>query len=662
MFQNQYEVSGNLNWLLGKHNLAIGYSGDYTQLNIINRATDVATLTFNTFTDFVEGNVKPGLGNSQVFQGSANRYYRAPQTGVYANDKFNVTSTLAVTAGLRWDYDGAISEKYGHLVNFDARRYNYDPTSDTIVNDGLLVAGNDKQFHTSGTSSSTLNGRQWGLAPRVGLIYSLKENLVMRAGFGLYFDRGEFFSYFSPGAGNGYNGPFGVTLQPPFVLPTASVAGATLSQPFTAVAPVTGDPATFAALLPNAGQLASGDYPAGNQFGSYLFAGYDIHNKLPYSENWNLDVQWQPRNNWTADVAYTGNHGLHLITPVPFNQPGIATPSHPIHGQTSSYGYGSYTTNLAEEPINTATGGNTELRVPFIGYSPNSVLYEATAISHYDALQTSLNHQASNGLQFTVSYTYSHSLDEQSGLGLFYNGNDPTNLASGYGNSDFDRTHVLVVDYYYELPKLGGKSLLSKFTDGWAWAGIATLQSGQPFSVYDYSGSVASLYYGTSDYITNPLVPFAPGRNAKNAKTGHSGLGKGKPAIDPTAFVVPVLTAGTTSANAYGVPAPAEDGADNIETTFGPSGNRNVFRSAFQKRADMSLVKITNLTERYQMRYSFDAFNITNTPSLDAPNNDVNFNPHYDGNYVAVPHGNLGVVQHTVGSPRFVSMSLRLTF
>ncbi len=74
------------------------------------------------------------------------------------------------------------------------------------------------------------------------------------------------------------------------------------------------------------------------------------------------------------------------------------------------------------------------------------------------------------------------------------------------------------------------------------------------------------------------------------------------------------------------------------------------------------MVKLTKLTDRYQLRYSFDVFNVTNTPSFDTPDNNVEFNPHFDGNYVTVPRGQLGVVQHTIGSPRFISMSLRFGF
>ena len=60
----------------------------------------------------------------------------------------------------------------------------------------------------------------------------------------------------------------------------------------------------------------------------------------------------------------------------------------------------------------------------------------------------------SNGLQFTASYTWSHALDEQSGLGLFVTGNNPLTPSSNYASSDFDQTHVLLVNYSYTLPSL----------------------------------------------------------------------------------------------------------------------------------------------------------------------------------------------------------------
>ena len=52
---------------------------------------------------------------------------------------------------------------------------------------------------------------------------------------------------------------------------------------------------------------------------------------------------------------------------------------------------------------------------------------------------------------------------------------------------------------------------------------LRLIQSGQPYSIIDYSGAVGSLYYSTFDGITNPIVPLAPGCTAKTAVTGSSG-------------------------------------------------------------------------------------------------------------------------------------------
>lgn len=684
VFQNRLAPSTDLIWTLGKHTLTGGASYSYTQLDIRNRRTQSANLNFNSLTDFIEGNVR---NNSSLLLGASSRYYRANQVGSYLQDKFQVSPTLSLTAGIRYDWDGPLTEKYGNLFNFDSSRYAYDSASDTITNNGFIIAGNNKLFPTAGVSDSTLQGRQWGIAPRLGFAYSpamFHDKVVVRGGFGLYYDRGELFTYLSPGAGSGISGPFGVTQEPPFVVPVAPPSGATLSNPFGTVAPTppTGNPADFSKYLPNAASIINGAE-------TFPFGAYDIHNKLPYTENFALDIQWQPRHDLAIDLGYVGNRGRHGVIPVPFNQPQIATVSNPVHGETASYGQQATDTNgnpLTTEPYSTYDGGNTDLRTPYLGYSINSVSYRAAGVSAYDALQLHVEKRISHGIEVGFSYTWSHSLDEQSGLGLFYNGNNALNLRDGYASSDFDRTHITNFIYTYKLPNLvADNTILGRFTNGWQISGLTVLQSGQPYSVEDYSGTVGSIFYGPgNDGITNPIIPLASGFTAKTAKTGHSGgfvdaaTGNGL-ALNPAAFGIPLIQPGQQGVPNCGFSTAGAAVCDVTETGF-TTGQRNIFRQSFQKRADMSLIKNIRITEHVHARYSFDVYNLTNTTSFDIPGNSIglgagNYQVPYDptlstSDNVAAQYSpltqtdnqGLGQVTNTIGGPRNVQMSLHIIY
>jgi hypothetical protein len=636
--------------------------------------------------------------HSAFFNGTTNRHYRANEAGAYAQDNIKASHTLNITLGLRFDWDGPLSEKNGLLTNFDPSRYSYDLATDTINNIGLVVAGNNKNFPTRGASDSTITGRQWGFAPRIGAVWSPSRlrNIVFRTGFGIFYDRGQFFTEYSPSAGFGFNGPFGVTLEPPFTIPTLTPNNATLSAPFgtNPPAPPPQNLSQVAALIPCQGLFpntqngicsnpqAGGMQTAGLIQGQspFLFGGYDPRNKLPYSENWTFDMQWQPRQDTVVTIGYAGNHGVHLTQPIPFNQPEIATGSNPVNGQTSSYGYqpidhsdpaypGCFNNppcpTLVREPFNTSTGGNTDLRAPYIGFSPNSVFWTANAISNYNALLLGVTKRLSRGLQVTGSYTWSHTLDEQSGLGLFYNGNNPLIPRSSYATSDYDRPHVATFSVFYELPMFQQfKSAAGKLLNGWGISSLMVFESGQPYNVYDFSGSQGALFYSANDFLTNPVVPLAPGRTPDSAKI-HGSAAYGTPFLDPNAFVIPQLQPGQD-----GVPpcGPTTDGfnqnfCDTVENTFS-TGGRNTFRGPFQARVDLSVMKNTKLSERFNLKYSADFFNIFNHASFDTPNNNVTFNPCFnpDPCYTFPPSGSLGVIQHTLGAPRFIQMSLHLEF
>lgn len=676
--QNTFEGTSTANWVVSSHTLSFGFNYDFTQLNILNRANQVANLSFNSLANFLTGGpLRLGLGNSVYFQGSTNRYYRSPQVGAFAQDQWRATNKLTISAGIRFDNDGGLYEKYGNLVNFNPAAYQYSASTDTIVNSGLVIAGNSK-YATPGASNSTLTNKQYGFGPRIGVAYTVTPKLVMRSGFGLYYDRGEFFTNFSPSAGNGFNGPFGVTLQPPFVQPVLATSSGTLDNPFGTSPPVVNtNPSTFIGNLPNQSALINGANP-------YLFGSYAANNKLPYTENYSLDLQYQLAAHVAADVGFTGNHAVHQTVPLPFNEPEIATPSAPVNGQKYSYGYNATDANgntLLSEPYSTSTGGNTDLRVPYIGYSPNSVEWSTIGWANYDALLISLHQQSWHGLDYQVSYTWSHSLDAASGFGLFYNGNDPHNLRSGYSSSDYDRTHVTSFSFNYQIPEFHTASgIVHSLANGFGLSGVTVFESGQPYNVYDFSGTVGSLAFSSNDYLTNPVLPLAPGVTAKSALTGHSGAfvapnsispNLSDAAFNPTAFSYPLLAPGQSGVPPCGLTTAGTTACDNVETGFA-SGYRNIFRSAFQKRADLAVFKETRIHDIYRLRLAMEVFNISNTPSFDTPGN--NFTGSDFGNppnYTPLGPGadpttfssqGVGAITNPIGSPRQVQFYGILSF
>ncbi len=720
VIQNRLMPSANALWTLGKHNIAFGGNYSYTQLNIRDARTGKGMISAHDASTFIQGQIAqqndPYFTNTTYLVGNADRYYRANQVGIFVQDKFQVKSNLSITAGIRYDWNGGLTEKYGRIFNFDPSQYKFntacltntdDNPTDCYPSNGIVIAGNNAQG-TPGASKTTLTGRQWGFGPRLGVAWQpdiFKGKLVVRSGTGIYYDRGENFSFFSAGysIGEVTGGPFGVAQSPPFVTAVqCSPSGSSVATPGVNCDTNSND---YKLQTP----FGSGTYysaPSGkaSAITGYLqtphqiteggpmttLTVYDQKNKLPYTINYTLDLQYQPLRNTLVELGYVGNLARHQVIPVPLNQAQVATPAHPINGQSYSYGYAVQTTgnyycyyncSPAHLPngqpyLFNNEGGNVDLRVPYLGYAAESESYKAVGVAAYNALQAHVEQRLTHGILASASYTYSHALDEQSDIGLFYTGNNALDLRSGYASADFDRTHVLNGNLSYKLPSFSPEhSLAGKFTDGWTINTIFTLQSGQPYSVIDFTGAIGSLYFSTADGITNPVVPLAKGRTPKSALTGKSGA-FGQPALDSTAFTLPLLTTGAkvsaADTAAYGVPGVTSDApnGDIFETGF-TQGQRNIFRQSAQKRLDASIVKTFKVKDRYDFRYTFDIFNVTNTASFDIPNAEVEqnsgYNPTPEANQAALndfynPPSSVGYVQHTIGAPRQIQMSLAMKF
>ncbi len=352
---------------------------------------------------------------------------------------------------------------------------------------------------------------------------------------------------------------------------------------------------------------------------------------LPYTINFDLDIQWQPTSTVAFDLGYVGNLGRHQVVPIPFNAPGIATSTNPIWGQTTSYGFEVLNTNacgdkycdyapIAGEPWNTEDGGNADFRTPYIGFSPNASFYKTAGNSSYNALQAHLDKKMSHHLMLGASYTWSHTLDEQSDLGLFFTGDNPNNLRNSYASSDFDRTNVFSGYFVATLPnKARPHSGLAMLINDWQLNGTTVLQSGEPYSLYEFYGAVGSIYFGDFPTLMNPILGVKDPTNPKTALTGNKGANRGAggayiPAIDPTQIAINYIQPGTK-----GVPiSTGSDPQDIYETDFAPP-QRNIFRQSSQVQLNLSIRKAFKFSERFGAEYQFNIFNLTNTTSLDVP-------------------------------------------
>jgi len=197
-YQNRVNPSTNVIFTAGKHTIVAGGGYSYTQLNITNNRNGYSEIKVSGFDNFLQGKVHassviesldPSTGRN-----NADRYYRSNELSGYVQDKWQAMSNLSITAGARYDYHGGLTEKYGNMFNFDPSKYSVTGTSTTgfsVADAGFVVARNNKANTDTGDfapNDSTLNGRQWGISPRIGFTDTPKSghsNFVISGGAGL---------------------------------------------------------------------------------------------------------------------------------------------------------------------------------------------------------------------------------------------------------------------------------------------------------------------------------------------------------------------------------------------------------------------------------------------------------------------------------------------
>jgi outer membrane receptor protein involved in Fe transport len=290
----------------------------------------------------------------------------------------------------------------------------------------IFPANAPPQFYPApGVVDHSLWKQNWrDFSPRIGLAYSPTQNTVVRAGYGIFYFGGQFDNLNI------------LQLNPP-------TAGS-----LTITNPSTNPLATIQNPIPAA------LYPANPIYNAVTLPADNLHPDT-YVQNWNLQLSRQFGGSNLLEVGYVGSKGTHVDTSLKnYNQPA------PGPGDIQ-----------ARRPY-------TEFaRIRMQDYGVNTI---------YNALQVRFERRLSKGISLTAAYAYSHEIDDawettnNGGCGC----QTPFNRAAERASGVYDQRHSLVVSYVWELPfakrMRGAPGLL---LGGWAFEGIVTVQSGNPFDV-----------------------------------------------------------------------------------------------------------------------------------------------------------------------------------
>ena len=344
-------------------------------------------------------------------------------------------------------------------------------------------------------------------------------------------------------------------------------------------------------------------------------AGVQADLQTPTIISYTLKLQQQVARDTVLSVGYVGSHGYHEIVSLDANEPfPTICPAAPCPA------------SLPQGTIYYPPGS--PLANPNLG---STWTWFSEGVSSYNALQIDLNHRFHDGLQLRGVYTWSKALDDGDTLNGSAAANAPglvmdaQNLALDKGRATFDVQHVAAIDGSYELPFGRGKTFFGqssgaadKLASGWSINAIATLRSGFPFT---------------------PELSFNPSNNG-NAQNPI------RPSLNPAFRGKIILRSpnGWFDPNAFAVPP---------NGTLGNLG-RNILDGPGLSEVDLSLFKDTKLSERLDLQFRAEAFNLFNTANFNTPNL-IAFT-----SATAPPSTTAGVITSTTTTSRQIQLALKL--
>jgi hypothetical protein len=611
---NSYIYQDTVSWTRGRHNLRYGAEAKRHQVDVNAPFTSDGLLDIRTFDDFLLGqssaqngspngfsNVTQSTGGSGIFR----RDERYIDLALFAQDDIKLTSRLTVNAGIRYELLGAPSDTHGRLANFDPSIADASVPA-TGSYSGFIVPSNFPGTFPSGVVKSSTAGL-WktprvDFSPRVGFALQLTQRpmVVLRGGYGIYYDRHSG-DYAESTLGQQ---PFS-TLQ---ILSDSTNAGATLQSPFTPLLPSTASYPIFMPRVP-------GGFP--------FLEGLSPRTTDPYTQEYNLNVQYAFGSDYLLEVGYVGTHSQHRPGSIEFNQALLASPQNPVNGQTTNS-----TNNLVQ-------------RLPFEGVSPGSLNSISEFIANYNSLQSSITKRLKHGFQFQGSYTWSKSLDETSGSGggiifeLWLLTNDQNNPRQAYGLTDFDRAQRGVLNFTYQSPKFGmAPRMMRSVLSDWQFSGVGVIQSGTPITVLD--GNAGSVYGNFENRAQRTESSPSTHGSLFSRVTGHY--------LDAAAFTR----------------APeAPNGTSLADQDFGNSGV-GIVRGPGQHNIDLAVERVFPITESSSVRFRAESFNLTNTPQFANPSNSLGYGDPTAVNPTA--SASFGQITSLATNPRIIQFALKLIF
>jgi hypothetical protein len=335
--------------------------------------------------------------------------------------------------------------------------------------------------------------------------------------------------------------------------------------------------------------------------------------KTPTVESWTLKIEQQLSSSTSLAVSYVGSHAYHELLSVDANLP---TPTIcPASSCPAGYPAGAY-----YYPTGAALANNAVW---------NTTSWFSEGISSYQGVAADVNRRFGHGLQFRGVYTFSKTLDDGDNMNTSVATNSPAFVANplqpkaDYGPASFDVRNSAVINATYDLPFGAGDTSrehpwLQRLIGRWQLSGIQTVQSGLPFT---------------------PQLSYNPSNDGDTRNPV-------RPSWNPN-FSGPVITGGPNqhfNSNAFSPPLPG---------TYGNVG-RNVLQGPSLVETDISLTKTFPFSERLNLQFRSEFFNIFNHTNFNVPN------PVVFASATGGPSPTAGVITATTTTSRQIQFGLKL--